>query len=343
MPPPNGTSGRTGVAARQSAGGGLAGRVGAGAVDPQGGQVQAVAVAELAEPVEVERAQEPALGVGDGVVAQVDDRRGGGLVVRDPGQQEHQPGGPVDGRVVPLAAAGERDPLLEFPVAERVPAGQQRAARVKAVSPVAERRRAGHLRPPAGGGLRRVVGRGREPGDEGEPTARARVRSLKTGRARGPAARPGGPVAEGPPAPPVPGPPGRRAGGDGRDVDLALGNARPGQHDPVGRPQVEQPAARPVRPQHARRLVAQARDDPLAHVLAHLVPVGRDGRAEAGQHVGGPGAEPGHGGQRGPGDPGHRAPPAGVHPGQHPRDRVVQHDRHAVADQDGQHRARDRG
>ena len=39
-------------------------------------------------------------------------------------------------------------------------------------------------------------------------------------------------------------------------------------------------------------------------------------------------------------DPGHGAPPARVHAGQHVRDRVVEHDRHAVADQDGQHRAR---
>src|SRR5438046_1377858 len=54
----------------------------------QARQVQAVPVAELAEAIEVELAQEIPLAVADRRLAQVDHRRCRGLVVGHPGQQE---------------------------------------------------------------------------------------------------------------------------------------------------------------------------------------------------------------------------------------------------------------
>src|SRR6185437_12557462 len=91
--------------------------------------------------VEVERAQEPPLGVGDRGGAQVDDRRRRGLVVGDAGQEEDQPRRLLGGRVVPAAAGVEGDPLLELAVTDGVPAGQQAPFGVQPVRLVAERRR----------------------------------------------------------------------------------------------------------------------------------------------------------------------------------------------------------
>src|SRR5581483_12395800 len=56
-------------------------------------QVEAVAVGELAEALEVELAEEGFLRVGQRGLAEVDHGRRRGLVVGDAGQQEHQPGG----------------------------------------------------------------------------------------------------------------------------------------------------------------------------------------------------------------------------------------------------------
>ena len=142
MPPPKGTRGRPGPAAG-AAGPRRGGRAaGPGrALDAQAGQVQAVAVAELGQAVQIERAQERPLGAGDRGVAQVDDRRGGRLVVGHPGQQVHQPRGLRHGLAVPAAGfAWHGDLLGETAVADGVAAGQQPAGRIDLVPVVPERR-----------------------------------------------------------------------------------------------------------------------------------------------------------------------------------------------------------
>ena len=67
-----------------------------GRLDAQVGEVEAVAVGELAEPVEVHVAQEVALGGAKGRRGQLDHRRRRRLVVRHAGEQEHPAGRGVD-------------------------------------------------------------------------------------------------------------------------------------------------------------------------------------------------------------------------------------------------------
>src|ERR1700761_2412211 len=109
-----------------------------GAFDPESGQVEAVAVGELAQAVEVEVAQEGPLAAGEGQVAGVDDRGRGGLVVGDAGQQEDQAGGGRGGRVGPVGAGAEGDLLGEPPSVHAVVAGQLAGGRVDLVGLVAE-------------------------------------------------------------------------------------------------------------------------------------------------------------------------------------------------------------
>ncbi len=189
MPPPNGTSARRGVSGAGwaaevcgtaevcgAAGGGL------GALDAQAGQVEAVPVGELAQAVQVELAQEGPLAAGQGQVAGVDDRRGRGLVVRDAGQQEHQPGGRGRGRAVPAATGPERDPLGEPPPVHAVVAGQFAGGRVDPVRVVAELLAPGRLR----GGLH---GDGLDAHRVSFWSVRLPARPVQAGDGREPAAR----------------------------------------------------------------------------------------------------------------------------------------------------------
>jgi hypothetical protein len=124
-------------------------------------------------------------------------------------------------------------------------------------------------------------------------------------------------------------------------VDAAVTQARLAQFDPVGAPQVEQPLAGSVRLQNVIRSVrAEVTPRRLGDIVAHLVAVGGDRRADRGDDVRGLAAECGHRLDRRLAHPGDRAAPAGVHAAQHLRDRIVEHDRHAVGHHDHEHDAR---
>jgi hypothetical protein len=75
-------------------------------------------VAELAEAVEVELAQEADLVARDGGVPEVDDRGSGGLVVGDAAQQEEDAGRGGHAGLVPVELDREVDDLLEGPAVE---------------------------------------------------------------------------------------------------------------------------------------------------------------------------------------------------------------------------------
>ena len=128
------------------------------------------------------------------------------------------------------------------------------------------------------------------------------------------------------------------AGGEIGDVDLGGGHACLEQEEPVGRPQVEQPAVRGVvRAEESRRGRAEGAGHGLVDVGTDLVAGGRGGGADSGDDLRWAGTEGLHRGQRRGGNAGHGAAPPGVHAGQHAGHRVVQHDRHAVRGQDGEH------
>ena len=101
----------------------------------------------------------------------------------------------------------------------------------------------------------------------------------------------------------------------------------------------QRPGADGVGPSDKRRGGAERAGDGLVDVGADLVAVRGDGGAEAGDDVGRVGAQALHGGDGRGGHPGHGAPPARVHAGEHAGHRIVQHDRHAVRGQDGEHHA----
>jgi len=66
-------------------------RLGERSLEGEPAQVDAVAVGELAEAVEIEGAQPVSFGRGGGCCPEIDDRRGGGLVVRDARRQKDEP------------------------------------------------------------------------------------------------------------------------------------------------------------------------------------------------------------------------------------------------------------
>ena len=124
------------------AGGGLEGdrRHGAGvrAFDAQSAQVEAIAVGELTQAVDVEAAEEVPLRHRRREVAQVDHGGGRGLVVRDAREQVEDAHGGHDCRVVPVAARFEGEALGEGVGVRGVAADDDRARRVDGVTVVAE-------------------------------------------------------------------------------------------------------------------------------------------------------------------------------------------------------------
>ena len=107
-------------------------------LDTEGGEVQVVAVGELAEALQVELAEEGQLGTAQRGRAEVDDRRRRGLVVGHAGQQEHQARGRPGRFGVPPRAGRQRDALGELAPVQRVPAAQHPALRVHGEVLVAE-------------------------------------------------------------------------------------------------------------------------------------------------------------------------------------------------------------
>ena len=113
------------------------------------------------------------------------------------------------------------------------------------------------------------------------------------------------------------------------------------QNNPVGGPQAEIPLAGTDRLQQAGRFGTEGGGGRVGYLGADLVRESRG--ADGGHDVGRVRAQRLHGGHGGRGGAGHRAPPARVRAGQHVGRRVVEHDRHAVGGQYGQHRAGVRG
>ena len=125
---------------------------GATRFDTEGGEVQVVAVGELAEALQVELAEEGQLGAAQRGRAKVDDRRRRGLVIGHPGQQEHQASGRPGRFGVPPRAGRQRDAFGELPPVQRVPAAQHPPLRVRGPRPVPEH-------PPASQWVRHPTGK----------------------------------------------------------------------------------------------------------------------------------------------------------------------------------------
>ena len=90
----------------------------------QRGQVQGIAVGELAQALEVELAEEGQFGRCQRGLAEVDHRRRRGLVVRDAREQEHQPRRRPGRLGVPARSGRQRDPFGELAPVQLVPAAQ---------------------------------------------------------------------------------------------------------------------------------------------------------------------------------------------------------------------------
>ena len=164
-----------------------------GSLDLQPGQVEAVAVGELAQALDVEGAQEGPFGGGGHRVAQVDDGRGRSLVVRDAEEQKDQPGRRPGGRAGPVPLGPEGHALGEVPLADRVPTGQPAQPGVDLVAVIAEpvggRRGVGHWglsRGARAGPMLRGPTRG--PGHAG-PDGRCRQGPSRARRAKRPQGR----------------------------------------------------------------------------------------------------------------------------------------------------------
>ena len=173
-------------------------------LDAQAGQVEPVAVGELAQPVHVERAQEGGARRGRRACRQLDHGRRRGLVVRHARQQVDQRAASVDLGPSHRPPPGKATPLDERPAVERVAAGQRAAVDVVALvaedvaDGLAHRRSRAERREAAAGPLGPVAEERRRPAG-----ADARRRDLAAGTPPPPAAAVGGPEIEAPVARPV--------------------------------------------------------------------------------------------------------------------------------------------
>ncbi len=118
-------------------------------------------------------------------------------------------------------------------------------------------------------------------------------------------------------------------------MEVAVPQASLAQHDLVRAAQVEQPLAAAVRSQDLTGAAgAEAPPHRLGDFAAHLIAVRRDRGADPRDDVPWLAAEGGHRLDRRLAHSRDRAPPPGVHAAQHVRDRIVEHDRHAVRHHD---------
>ena len=109
-----------------------------GAFHPHAAQIEAVAVRELRQPVDVEGAQELPLHRRRRQQAQVEQGGGRRLVVGHAGQQVEEAHGGHHRGILPVAVAGEREAFREGMAAGCVAAVHDRARRIDGESVIAE-------------------------------------------------------------------------------------------------------------------------------------------------------------------------------------------------------------
>ncbi len=115
-------------------------------------------------------------------------------------------------------------------------------------------------------------------------------------------------------------------------MDVLFEQASVTEQEPVGAPQVEQPPAGPVGPDHLAGFPPETIPRRLGHPWSHLIVLWGDCGPDSGHDVRRPAAKTAHGLDRGFGHAGYGPPPSGVHAGQDAGDWIAEHDRNAVRD-----------